>query len=84
MQLGTMSFSDIYGVGSTDTLPAPVAAETKQKANPNNSSVTGETKPGESGILNIFKERNVLGQPIVVWFGLVVLLVVMKYFFEKG
>jgi hypothetical protein len=80
--MGTMSFEDIYGAGSLDTLPAPVAAETQQKTNPNSQSMTGQVKKGEEGILHAFK-GNILGQPIMVWVGLVILLVVLKYFVEK-
>jgi hypothetical protein len=81
--VGTMSFEDIYGAGTLDTLPASEVSPTQQKANPNNQETTGSVKPGEEGILNIFKNKNFLGQPLMVWFGIVVLLVGVKYFVEK-
>lgn len=80
---GTMTYEDIYGVGSLDTLPASEVGQTKTKTNPNDAEQTGNALPGQANILHVFKGGNLLGQPLVVWFGLVVILVVVKYFVEK-
>lgn len=80
--IGTMSFEDLYGAGSLDTLPPSEASQTQQKANPNNPDTTGNVKSGEEGILNVFKNKNFLGQPLIIWFGIVILLVAIKYFVE--
>lgn len=79
---GTLSFEDIYGAGSLDTLPASQSGETQQKVNPNNSETTGMVKKGEENILHVFK-GNFLGQPIVVWLGMLAMLVAIKFIAEK-
>lgn len=78
--IGTMSFEDIYGAGSLDTLPASVAGETQKKTNPNDSEVTGTVAKDKTGIMNI--KGNILGQPLTAWVGLLVLLVGLKYLVE--
>jgi len=78
---GTISFEDIYGAGTLDTLPASDSAPTQQKANPNNSDVTGAVSPDKAGILNL--KGNILGQPITVWLGMLALLVVLKLTIEN-
>lgn len=80
--IGTLSFEDIYGAGSLDTLPASESQETQQKVNPN-SVENGNVKPGQGGIMQTLKSKNFLGQPIMVWFGLIAMLLVIKYFVEK-
>lgn len=78
-----MSFEDIYGAGSLDTMPASVSAPTATKTNPNDSEVTGTVSKDKTGIMNI--KGNLLGQPITAWFGLLILLVGLKYMVEmKG
>jgi hypothetical protein len=78
--IGTMSFEDIYGAGSLDTLPPGVGGETQGKTNPNNSEVTGSVAKDKAGIMNI--KGNILGQPLTAWFGLLVLLFGLKYLVE--
>lgn len=72
---GTLSKEDIYGVGSLDTLGG---YGTQAKTNPNDSGVTGEVPEGKSSIFNL-KGKKLLNQPLVVWAGIIVLLVVLKY-----
>jgi hypothetical protein len=74
---GTLSYEDIYGAGSLDTLPAD-SGETQQKANPNNSEVTGNT--ANKSLFNI--SGSILGQPIIVYIGLILLLVGAKWAIE--
>lgn len=81
--VGTMSFEDIYGAGTLDTVPAPEAAATSQKTNPNSQDVTGVPRKGEEGIQHLLKAKNLLGQPLVVWLGIVGLLIALKYFAER-
>jgi hypothetical protein len=73
---GTLSYEDIYGAGTLDTVP-----ETQQQANPNNSEITGAVTKDKASIFNI--KGNIFGQPLTVWFGLVVLLIGIKYIAEK-
>lgn len=77
---GTMTYEDIYGPGSLDTLPAKEVGPTTVKTNPNDSEMGG---PGKEGLLHVLKGGNLLGQPIIIWFGLVAILVAVKYFVEK-
>jgi hypothetical protein len=81
--MGTLTYEDIYGVGSMDTLPASEVGQTKTKTNPNDPEQTGAALPGQTSLMHVFRSGNILGQPIVIWFGLVVLLVAVKYFVEK-
>jgi hypothetical protein len=81
MAKGTMTYEDIYGAGSLDTLGASSVGETQQKTNPNNPDVTGSAKPGETSIFHL--KGNILGQPIMIWVGLIILLVVLKFVLEK-
>lgn len=78
--IGTMSFEDIYGAGSLDTLPAGTVGETQKKTNPNDSEVTGAVAKGKTSIFNI--KGNILGQPLTVWFALLGILIGLKYFVE--
>jgi hypothetical protein len=78
--IGTMSFEDIYGAGSLDTLPAGKVGETQKKTNPNDSEVTGAVSKEKSSIFNI--KGNILGQPLAVWFALLGILIGLKYFVE--
>jgi uncharacterized membrane protein len=78
--IGTMSFEDIYGAGSLDTLPAGTVGETQKKTNPNDSEQTGAVAKDKTGILNI--KGNLLGQPITAWVGLLILLIGLKYLVE--
>ena len=75
---GTMSFEDIYGAGSLDTLGAvgttpAEAGQTQAAANPNTSE--------RGGIMNL--RGNLFGQPLVVWIALIGMLVVVKLLVEK-
>lgn len=78
--MGTMSFEDIYGAGTLDTL---AGAETGAKTNPNSQAITGNVKKGEENFLHVLKNKNLIGQPIIVWAGLVALLVALKYIVER-
>jgi hypothetical protein len=80
-KVGTLSYEDIYGAGTLDTVPASEAGQTQQKANPNNSEVTGAVTRDRAGIWNM--KGNLLGQPLTVWFGMLLLLVAIKYMAEK-
>lgn len=79
---GTITFEDIYGAGSLDTVPAYVSGETQQKTNPSNSDVTGAPAPGKASIINM--RGNLFGQPLIVWLGLIGLLAVVKIVMEKA
>lgn len=82
MDTSTLTMEDIYGVGILDTVPE--AASTVRKTNPNDSGIAGVMpKKGEESILFFFKNKNLLGQPLTIWAGLVVLLVALKYVIEK-
>jgi hypothetical protein len=72
---GTLSKEDIYGVGSLDTLGG---FGTQSKTNPNDSTVTGEVPEGKSSILNL-KGRKILNQPLIVWAGIIVILLILKF-----
>ena len=76
MANGTMTYEDIYGAGSLDTLPA-----TQGKTNPNDSEVTGVMSKDKTSIKNI--KGGFLGQPITAWAGLFGLLVILKYVVEN-
>lgn len=78
--VGTISFEDIYGAGTLDTVPAQETGQTQQKANPNNSDFTGAVSKDKAGLWNM--KGNILGQPLTIWFGLLALLVVVKYLVE--
>lgn len=80
MANGTMSFEDIYGAGSLDTLPAGQVGETQKKTNPNDSEVTGTMTKDKAGIMNM--KGNLLGQPLTIWLALLGILIALKYFVE--
>lgn len=73
---GTLSYEDIYGSGSLDTVPG-----TQEKSNPNSADVTGAMSKDKAGIMNI--KGNILGQPLTIWAGLIGLLILVKYLVEK-
>lgn len=75
--LGTITAEDIYGVGSLDTVSDQT---TKGKTNPTEGAGLSPTGHGNS----IFSlSGNILGQPVIVWGGMVLLLIVMKYVIEQ-
>ena len=77
---GTMSYEDIYGAGSLDTLPAGQVGETQKQTNPNDSEVTGSVSKDKSSIFHM--KGNFLGQPLIIWLALIGILVALKYFVE--
>lgn len=77
---GTMSFEDIYGSGSLDTLPTN-KAQTQGSTNPNDSESTGAMAKDKTNILNI--KGNIFGQPLTAWFGLFGLLFILKMLVES-
>lgn len=79
--IGTMSYEDIYGAGSLDTLPAGVVGETQKKTNPNDSEVTGSVAKDKAGLLHM--KGKLLGQPLTAWFGMLLLLVLAKFLVEN-
>lgn len=75
----TVSYQDIYGGNEMDTLPEN--AQTQNKTNPNDSNVTGSVSKDKASIVNI--KGNLLGQPLIWWFGFIAILVVLKLTVEK-
>jgi hypothetical protein len=80
MAYGTLTWADIYGVGSTDTIPSD-QQPTQQQANPNNSEVSGAVTKDKASIFHL--SGNILGQPIIIWIGMIVLLFAIKFLMES-
>ena len=78
--IGSMSYEDIYGAGSLDTLPGSVVGETQKQTNPNDSEVTGAVSKDKASILSL--KGNLLGQPLTIWVALIGILIGLKYFVE--
>lgn len=74
-----MGFEDIYPtLGGSSTSDD---TKTSQKTNPNDQMVTGKVAPQNSSIFNI--KGSILGQPIIVWIGMIILLIAVKFLLEE-